>query len=142
MKYVPWIDYKALVSDLKRIYQMATEDEALLALDRLNQKWDSRYLQISLCWRAHWDNFEYIIFACQADIRKAIYTINAIELLNSMIPNAIKKRKLFRTGDSAQKMVYLAIQHVSKKWTMPIRNWKSALNEFMIKFEYRLTDYL
>ena len=75
------------------------------------------------------------------DIRRAIYTTNAIESLNSVIRKAIKKRKLFPTDDAAKKVVYLAIQQASKKWTMPIRNWKAALNRFMIEFEDRLIDY-
>ena len=76
------------------------------------------------------------------DIRKAIYTTNAIESLNSVIRKAIKKRKVFPHDDSAKKVVYLAIEAASKKWTMPIRNWKSALNRFMIEFEDRLKDYI
>jgi hypothetical protein len=76
------------------------------------------------------------------DIRRAIYTTNAIESLNSVIRKAIKKRKLFPTDDAAKKVVYLAIQQASKKWTLPIRDWKAALNRFMIEFEDRLTDYV
>jgi putative transposase len=71
-----------------------------------------------------------------------IYTTNAIESLNSVIRKVLKKRKVFPTDDSARKVVYLAVQDASKKWTMPIRNWKEALNRFMIEFEDRLTDYL
>jgi putative transposase len=82
------------------------------------------------------------VFCCPPDIRKAIYTTNAIGSLNSVIRKAVKKRKLFPTDDSAKKIVYLAIQQASKKWTMPIRNWKPALNRFMIEFEDRLSDYL
>jgi len=72
----------------------------------------------------------------------SFYTTNAIESLNSVIRKAVKKRKLFPSDDSAKKVVYLAIQQASKKWTMPIRNWKAALNRFMIEFEDRLTDYI
>ena len=75
------------------------------------------------------------------DIRKAIYTTNAIESLNSVVRKATNKRKVFPTDDSARKVVYLAIMEASKKWTMPIRNWKPALNRFMIEFEDRLEDY-
>ena len=76
------------------------------------------------------------------EIRKAIYTTNAIESLNSVIRKAIKKRKLFPTDDSAKKVIYLAIRDASKRWTMPIHNWKPALNRFMIVFEDRLIDYI
>ncbi|PCH62076.1 MAG: IS256 family transposase [Gammaproteobacteria bacterium] len=141
MKFVPWKDYKAIAADLKKIYQSATEDEALLALDQLAERWDEKYPQISKSWRAHWQNLN-TLFNYPADIRKAIYTTNAIESLNSVIRKAIKKRKLFPTDDSAKKVIFLATQQASKKWTMPVRHWKPALNRFMIEFEERLTDYI
>ena len=125
MRYVPWKDYKAIAADLKQIYQATTEEEALLALDRFCEKWDAKYPQIGRSWRTHWENLN-TLFNYPADIRKVIYTTNAIESLNSVIRKAIKKRKLFPTDDAAKKVVYLAIQQASKKWTMPIRNWKPA----------------
>lgn len=141
LKFVPWKDYKAVTADLKRIYQSVTEEEALLALDQFCDRWDAKYPQISKSWRAHWDNLN-TLFDFPEDIRKAIYTTNAIESLNSVIRKALKKRKLFPNDDSARKVVYLAIQDASKKWTMPIRNWKAALNRFIIEFEDRLIDYV
>ncbi len=140
IKYVPWKDYKAVTADLKQIYQSATEEEGLLALDRFTERWDAKYPQISRSWRSHWENLN-TLFRYPEDIRRAIYTTNAIESLNSVIRKAIKKRKLFPSDDAAKKVVYLAIQQASKKWTMPIRNWKAALNRFMIEFEDRLADY-
>lgn len=141
VKYVPWKDYKAVTADLKRIYQSVTEEEAQQALEQFSERWDDKYPQISRSWRTHWENLN-TLFNYPQDIRKAIYTTNAIESLNSVIRKAIKKRKLFPTDDSARKVIYLAIQDASKKWTMPIRNWKAALNRFMIEFEDRLTDYI
>ncbi|EIV8626384.1 IS256 family transposase [Vibrio parahaemolyticus] len=141
VKYVPWKDYKAVTADLKKIYQSATEDEALLALEQFSDQWDSKYPQISRSWTAHWDNLN-TLFNYPEDIRRAIYTTNAIESLNSVIRKAIKKRKLFPTDESARKVIYLAIRDASKKWTMPIRNWRQALNRFMIMFEDRLTEYM
>lgn len=141
MKYVPWKDYKAVAVDLKAIYQSKTEDEALLALEMFSDKWDAKYPQISRSWTAHWDNLN-TLFNYPEDIRRAIYTTNAIESLNSVIRKAVKKRKLFPTDESARKVIFLAIQDASKKWTMPIRNWRQALNRFMIMFEDRLTDYM
>jgi len=141
VKFVPWKDYKPVTTDLKRIYQSVTEEEALLALDQFSQRWDDRYPQISRSWRANWSNLN-TLFNYPQDIRKAIYTTNAIESLNSVIRKVIKKRKLFPSDDSARKVVYLAIQEASMKWTMPIRNWKAALNQFMIEFEDRLVDYV
>jgi transposase-like protein len=141
MKFVPWKDYKLVAADLKRIYQSASEEEALQALDEFAARWDDKYPQISRSWRSNWDNLN-TIFNYPADIRKAIYTTNAIEPLNSVIRKVIKKRNLFPTDDSARKVIYLAIQEASKKWTMPIRNWKPAMNRFMIEFEDRLVDYV
>jgi putative transposase len=131
VKFVPWKDYKPVTADLKQIYQSVTEEEALLALDQFSARCDEKYPQVSRSWRTHWNNLN-TLFNHPEDIRKTIYTTNAIKSLNSVIRKAIKKRKLFPTDDSAKKVVYLAIQDASKKWTMPIKNGKSALNRFMI----------
>ena len=97
----------------------------------LSDKWDAKYPQISRSWTAHWDNLN-TLFNYPEDIRRAIYKTNAIESLNCVIRKAIKKRKLLPTDESARKVIFLAIQDASKKWTMPIRNWRQALNHFMI----------
>jgi len=141
MKYVSWKDYKAVSADLKKIYQSATEDDALLGLDALAARWDDKYPQVSKTWRAHWQNLN-TLFRYPSDIRKAIYTTNAIESLNSVIRKAIKKRKLFPTDDSAKKVIYLAVSEASRRWSKPIKNWRSALNRFTIEFEDRLADYV
>ncbi len=141
LKYVTWKDYKAVTADLKKIYRSATEEEALLELDKFSGRWDDKYPQVSRSWRSHWHNLN-TLFSYPEDIRRAIYTTNAIESLNSVVRKVIKKRKLFPTDDSAMKVVYLAVQAASKKWTMPIRNWKLAMNRFMIEFEDRLADYI
>ena len=123
VKYAPWKDYKPVTADLKKIYQSATEDEALLALDQFAERWDEKYPQISKSWRSHWHWHNLnTLFSYTEDIRRAIYTTNAIESLNSVIRKAVKKRKLFPTDDSAMKVIYLAIREASKKWTMPISN--------------------
>jgi transposase-like protein len=139
VKFVPWKDYKPVTADLKQIYQSVTEEEALKALDNFAARWDDKYPQISKSWRNHWQNLN-TLFDYPEDIRKVIYTTNAIESLNSVVRKAIRKRKLFPSDDSARKVVYLAILDASKKWTMPIRNWKAAMNRFMIDFEDRLKD--
>ncbi|MCK5881045.1 MAG: IS256 family transposase [Sinobacterium sp.] len=141
MKYVPYNDYKKVAADLKSIYRSATEDEALLELDAFAETWDSKYPQISRSWRKHWENLN-TLFKYPDDIRKAIYTTNAIESLNSVIRKATNKRKVFPTDESAMKVVYLAVIQASEKWTMPIRNWKPALNRFTIEFEDRLRDFI
>lgn len=141
LKYVPWKDYKAVTADLKRIYQSTTEQEASLELDRFADTWDRTYPQISKSWRSHWPNL-VTLFDFPDDIRKVIYTTNAIESLNSVIRKSVKTRTLFPSDDAAMKVIYLAIQAASKKWTMPIRHWKAAMNHFMILFEEQLTPHL
>ena len=141
MKFVPWKDYKAIATSLKRVYQSVTEEEALQELDKLDSEWSDKYPQISRSWRQNWPNLN-TLFSYPEGIRKAIYTTNAIESLNSVIRKATKKRKLFPSDDAAKKVVYLAIREASKKWTMPIRNWRLALNHFMIEFDERLSDHI
>jgi len=101
----------------------------------------SELLQISRSWRSHWHNLN-TLFSYPEDIRKAIYTTNAIESLNSVIRKAIKKRKLFPKDDSAKKVIYLSIRDASQRWTMLIRNWKPPLNRFKFEFEDGLVDYV
>ncbi len=141
LKYVSWRDYKAVTADLKRVYRSATEDEALLELERFAETWDGQYPQITKSWRTHWHNLN-TLFNYPEDIRRAIYTTNAIESLNSVIRKAIKKRKIFPSDDSARKMVYLAIKDASKKWSMPIQNWRQAMSRFIIEFEERLEKHI
>lgn len=141
LKYVSWKDYKAVTTDLKNIYRSATEDEALEELVKFGEKWDEKYPKISKSWESHWLNLR-TIFDFPEEIRKAIYTTNAIESLNSVIRKATKKRKVFPTDESALKVVYLATQAAAAKWTMPIQNWKQAMNRFAIEFEEQLTPYL
>lgn len=141
LKYVSWKDYKAVTADLKLIYRSSTEEEALLELERFAEKWDNQYPQIAKSWRTNWDNLN-TLFNYPEAIRKAIYTTNAIESLNSVIRRAIKKRKIFPNDDSARKMIYLAIKEASKKWTMPIRDWRNAMSRFIIEFEERLSKHI
>lgn len=141
LKYVSWKDYKAVTADLKQVYRSATEAEALHELEKFANKWDDKYPQISKSWNTHWANLR-TIFDFPEEIRNAIYTTNAIESLNSVIRKATKKRKIFPTDQSALKVVFLATQSAAKKWTMPIQNWKQALNRFAIEFEEQLTPYL
>ncbi|HBY4049343.1 TPA: IS256 family transposase [Klebsiella pneumoniae] len=140
LKYVAWKDYKAVTGGLKAVYQAPTEAAALMALDAFAEEWDDKYPQISKSWRTHWENLN-TFFGYPPDIRKAIYTTNAIESLNSVIRQAIKKRKVFPTDDSVRKVIYLAIQSASKKWSMPIQNWRLAMSRFIIEFGDRLSDH-
>jgi transposase-like protein len=137
LKYVSWKDYKKVTTDLKEVYQATTEAQALKALENFGITWNSQYPQIAKSWTNNWVNLR-TIFDYPPEIRKAIYTTNAIESLNSVIRSATKRRKLFPNQNSAMKVVYLAIMQASKKWTMPIQNWRSAMNRFEIEFGERL----
>ena len=137
LKYVSWKDYKAVSADLKRIYQATTEAQAQKALEEFGSKWNVQYPQIAKSWTNHWENLR-TLFDYPPEIRKAIYTTNAIESLNSVIRSATKRRKLFPSDTAATKVIYLAVLQASKKWTMPIRNWRAALNRFDIEFGERI----
>ena len=121
LRFVSWKDYKAVTRDLKAIYQAPTEEADQQALEAFAAAWDSRYPQISRSWQANWPNLATFC-AYPTDIRKVIYTTNAIESLNSVSRHAIKKRKVFPTDDSVKKVVWLAIQSASRKWTMPLKD--------------------
>lgn len=140
LRYVSWKDYKEVTADLKCIYQASTEEQAEAALAEMEKRWHGQYPLITKSWKANWANLR-TIFDFPPQIRKAIYTTNAIESLNSVIRSATKKRKLFPNDQSALKVIYLAIVQASKKWTMPIQNWRAAMNHFVIKFDERVTAH-
>jgi len=136
-KYVSWKDRKAVAKDLRAVYGAVTLAEAEEALDRFSENWDAKYPAISPSWRADWERLT-VFFDYSPEIRKVIYTTNAIESLNYSLRRMLKTRGSFPNDDSILKILYLAINRVSKKWTMPIRNWKAALNQFVILFGDRV----
>jgi putative transposase len=137
LRYVPDKDSRAVAADLKKIYRAATVAEAETALEEFAQAWDAKYPTIAKQWRLKWVDF-VTLFDFPPAIRKAIYTTNAIESVNSVIRKFTRNRKQYPNAESAVKLVYLAIHEASKRWTMPIRGWKQALNHFAIVFEDRL----
>ena len=137
LNYVAYKDRKAVAADLKRIYRAATLAEAERALEDFAERWDGKYPSISQMWLRHWEKL-ITIFDYPEEIRRVIYTTNAIESLNSVIRKAIKNRRIFPSDRSALKVVFLAIEQAAKKWTMPVKDWKQALNRFAIQFEDRL----
>jgi transposase-like protein len=139
LRYVSTEDSKPVARDLKKIYQSATVEEAEQALEDFAQAWDAKYPTIAKQWRAQWTDI-ITLFDFPAPIRKAIYTTNAIESVNSVIRKFTKNRKLYPSEESALKLIYMAIGEASKKWTMPIRNWKPALNHFAIMYEGRMPE--
>jgi putative transposase len=137
LSYVGWKERKEVAADLKQIYRAATEAQAEQALRDFEVKWDRKYPSISKSWRAHWP--ELITFLkYPQDIRKALYTTNAIESLNRSLRKISKNRGVFPSLDSLFKLYYLALERIAKKWTMPIHNWCGALNRFVIEFGDRV----
>ena len=136
-RYVNWKHRKELCADLKTIYTAATIDQAELALVEFADKWDTQYPKISQMWQRHWDHLT-TYFAYPEDIRRVIYTTNAIESLNMTIRKVLKNKRSFPSDMAMFKQIYLALNNISKKWTMPIRHWKEAMNRFAIEFEDRL----
>lgn len=137
LRYVSTADSKAVAADLKKIYGAATLVEAEQALENFSQAWDEKYPTIAKMWRAKWTDM-ITLFDFPPPIRRAIYTTNAIESVNSAIRKFTRNRKIYPNEESALKIVYMAIREASRKWTMPIRKWKEALNHFAILFEGRM----
>lgn len=139
LRYVSTEDSKEVARDLKRIYQAATVQEAEDALDDFAQAWDAKYPTIAKQWRAKWPDI-IPLFDFPPPIRRAIYTTNAIESVNSVIRKFTKNRKIYPNEESALKLVYMAIHEASKRWTRPIHHWKQALNHFAILYGDRLPE--
>lgn len=137
LKFVSWKDRKAVAADLKKIYASLTVEEAERELAQFGETWDEKYAAISRSWHAHWPHL-IALFDYPEEIRKVIYTTNAIESLNSVIRKTIKNRKIFPHDNSALKVTWLAIQAASRKWTMPLHHWNVALNRFMMEYQGRL----
>lgn len=136
LSYVSYKDRKAVATDLRLIYTASTETEADQQLVSFAETWDKQYPTISKSWLNHWTRI-IPFFAFPLEIRKAIYTTNAIESMNMTLRKVLKPHRAFPTDEAALKVIYLAIANISKKWTMPIRDWKPALNRFAIEFEGR-----
>jgi putative transposase len=137
MKYVSYKDRKELAADLKTIYRAATAEEAAAQLEEFAGKWDGSYPLISRSWRSNWARV-IPMFGYPEEIRRAIYTTNKIESLNMSLRKIIKTRASFPNEEAAFKLLYLALKNASKKWSMPIRNWGAAMNQFAIIFEGRV----
>ncbi len=139
LRFVPWKDKKAVVADLKTIYTATNAEMAKENLKSFRTKWNEKYPTIADSWERNWEGL--IPFLSYPDyIRKAIYTTNAIESLNRSLRKVSKNRGSFPNDESALKLLYLALSNISKKWTMPIRLWKQALNQFVILFPGRMID--
>jgi putative transposase len=139
LNYVSWKMRAEVAADLKRIYTCATADEAEQMLGEFGDKWDDAYLPISQSWRRNWARI-IPFFDYPPEIRKVIYTTNAIESVNMSLRKITKNRGSFPSDDALLKLFFLALRNISKKWTMPIRDWKAALTRFTIQFDDRMNS--
>ncbi len=141
LSYVGYKERKAVAADLKKIYQSPNEEAAAQALDEFEAKWGEKYPTIVKSWRTNWERI-CPLFSYPAEIRKVVYTTNAIESLNMSLRKIIKNRAAFPSEEAAYKLLYLALQNIEKKWTMPIQDWARALNQLAILFDGRLSIHL
>jgi putative transposase len=138
LRLVSWKRRKEVARDLKTVYSAATVGQAEVALEAFEAKWDDQYPSISKSWRSNWERITPF-FAYQAEIRRAIYTTNAIESLNRQLRKILKTRGHFPSDEAALKLLWLALDKASKRWTMPIKHWDLARQQLAIHFEGRLT---
>ena len=137
LNFVGWQQRKEVAADLKLIYRAATEAEAEQRLTEFSLKWDAKFPMIAKSWRSNWTRV-IPLFAHPPEIRKVIYTTNAIESLNMSLRKVTKARGSFPNDEAVSKLLYLALRNIAKKWTMPVHAWKDALNRFAIIYENRL----
>ena len=140
LNYVSWKDRKSVAASLRKIYRAVNLEMAEAELDRFAEEWDSRYPMISRSWRKNWP--ELITFLnYPPEIRRILYTTNPMESVNAAVRKVIKNRAIFPSDEALKKMIYLATQNIQKKWTMPIKNWKAAINRFAIEFGERVPTF-
>jgi putative transposase len=137
LNFVGWKQRKEVAADLKLIYAAATEAEAAQQLEQFSLKWDAKFPLIAKSWRSNWSRV-IPLFAHPPEIRKIIYTTNAIESLNMSLRKVTKARGSFPNDEAVSKLLYLALRNIAKQWTMPVHAWKDALNRFAILYEDRL----
>jgi transposase-like protein len=136
LRYVPWKECRAVAADLKSIYRAATLAEAETALEEFAEKWDDQYPAVSQIWLRHWENI-IPLFDYPMEIRRIIYTTNPIESVNRSLRKVIKTKGVFPDEASVFKLMYLAINNISKRWNRPVKDWKAALSRFAILFPDR-----
>ena len=137
LNYVNRKQRKEVASDLRLIYSATTGEQAEMRLEEFAEKWDSRYPTISPSWRRNWERIVPLL-AYPQEVRRVIYTTNAIESVNRGVRKVIKNRGSFPNDEAALKLLYLALGNISQEWTKPIKEWKAAMNRFAIVFEGRL----
>ena len=136
LKYVPWKDRKAFVADLKTVYKAATREEAEANLLKLAEAWGDRYAIAVRSWETHWEDLA-TFFDFPAEIRRLIYTTNTVEGYNRQLRKVTKNKASFPSPEATRKLLFLATQNITRKWTAPIRDWAKILNQLAIRFEGR-----
>ena len=137
LKFVSYKDRKQVGKDLKPIYQAVTEEEALDALKSFEDKWEKQYPQIAKSWYNNWEHLIAFLKYPQC-IRKVIYTTNAIESLNNQLRKVTRNKRVFPSDDAVFKSLYLTIEYITAKWTIPVANWHEVISHFLIRFEDRI----
>lgn len=137
LKYVGWKERKAVAADLRAVYTAATVEAAERALDAFEKKWAPRFPSIAKSWRANWVNL-IPFYSYPPEIRKVIYTTNAIESMQSSLRKMTRQRGSFPNPESVRKVIYLALLRISTKWKRPVLDWVAALNHFSVVFEGRI----
>ena len=135
-KFVPYKDRKAVCADLKKIYGAVNIDDAEYAKEEFREKWDMKYLNILKSWDKNWAELT-VFFEYPQEIRKIIYTTNAVESYHRMVRKYTKSKAIFPTDDSIRKVIYMSVSEIAKKWTMPVRDWGLAYSQMAIYFEDR-----
>ena len=138
-KFVPHKDRKAVCADLKKIYGAVNLDEAEYAKEEFREKWDQKYPSILRSWDENWAELT-TFFEYPAEIRRLIYTTNPVEGFHRMLRKYTKTKTIFPTDDSVRKSVYLSVREITKKWTIPVRDWGMAYSQLMILFDTRLNE--
>ena len=145
LNFVSWKQRKEVAADLRKIYTATAEAEATISLDQFAVKWDAQYPQVAKSWRNNCAKvtpfFAYapkeVPLGDAPEIRRVVYTTNAIESVNFSLRKLIKNRASFPNDEAAVKLLYLGLRNIAKRWTMPIQNWKQAMSQLMIRFEDR-----
>jgi len=138
-KYVSYKELKAVMADLKEVYGAVSEEAALYALEEFKDKWDSKYPQIYRSWEANWANLSGF-FKYPDEMRRLIYTTNAVEGFHRMLRKFTKTKTNYPTDDALRKSIYLSVQEISKKWYNPVKNWGIIIGQFMVFYGDRFTD--
>ena len=141
MKFVSWKEKRAVASDLRLIYRATTEENGLIALEEFSKKWDKKYPHISKSWYKNWSELS-VFYKYSPELRKLIYTTNPIESFNRSMRKVSKNRSVFPSEESVIKLFYLAIQDITKRWRVRIKNWGTIYPQLVVYFEDRLKPYL